>query len=74
MSQPDGITTHFANDTKVLHHKGGIYTVIAHGSHHETGEWFVIYRCDRTGRVWIRSDWDFYAYVDPVTPRFKAAT
>ena len=36
------------------HFKGGVYTVIAIGTHTETMEEMVFYRSDENGSVWVR--------------------
>ncbi|NHO31298.1 DUF1653 domain-containing protein [Acetobacter fallax] len=36
------------------HYKGGLYTVITTARHSETEEWFVVYRSEAHGTLWIR--------------------
>ncbi|NHN84717.1 DUF1653 domain-containing protein [Acetobacter musti] len=36
------------------HYKGGLYTVLATARHSETEEWFVVYRSESMGTLWVR--------------------
>lgn len=40
--------------TRVVHYKGGVYDILAVGSHSETDDHMVVYRSLKDGRVWVR--------------------
>jgi len=65
--------TGFYNGMKMMHYKGGLYTVLSQGTHSETGEDVVIYQNDADKRIWVRPLVMFYDYVDykdKTVPRF----
>lgn len=49
---------------KVIHYKGGIYTILHQGTHSETGEDMIIYQNDADKRIWIRPLQMFYETVE----------
>lgn len=56
------------------HYKGGTYEVIGVAEHTETGEGFVVYTDDRSGRLWVRPEEDFFEVIDldgERRPRFE---
>jgi hypothetical protein len=60
--------------TKLVHYKGGKYTVLDQGTHSETLEDMIIYQNDKDKKVWIRPLQMFYEEVEfkgEIVPRFK---
>lgn len=50
--------------TKLLHYKGGKYTVLGYGTYSETLEEVLIYQNDADRKVWIRPVQMFYENVE----------
>lgn len=67
--------TSFKLGMKMIHYKGGVYTVLHQGTHSETGEDVIIYRNDADNRIWVRPLTMFYDSVEydgDVVNRFDA--
>ena len=50
--------------TKLVHYKGGRYTIIGKATHSETLEDMFIYQNDKDGKVWVRPEKMFYEEVE----------
>lgn len=49
---------------KLMHYKGGLYTVLHLGTHTENEENVVVYKSDKDDKVWVRPLGMFYEIVD----------
>lgn len=56
--------TNFCEGMKVIHYKGGIYTILHQGTHSETGDDVIIYQNDADKRIWVRPLTMFYETVE----------
>ena len=64
----------FEEGTKLMHYKGGKYTVIGVGTHSETTEEVLVYKNVADNRVWVRPLATFYdevVYKGKVVQRFS---
>ena len=60
-----------------LHHKGGLYVIVAIGVKEDTGEQMIVYRSQKYGTVWIRNVDNWFQNVltpEGEVPRFTELT
>lgn len=66
---------YFYKGVKIIHYKGGLYTILGQGTHSETGEDVIIYQNDADNRIWVRPltmFHDLVEYKGDVVNRFDA--